>query len=371
MKVVQLPLEGTGVQPIELQARPVHRPIDAQPLSSELEEYKDLLAATGKDEDTIKAYIYQLRSLLKAAQGYESPMAFFLDPKALGRALVNDTSKDGRQLSKWTMAQRRSAIRSFARMMGPQARRLTGRDPLGIVEEALRLSTERVGGGFRLTGGAPRRRGGPHPSPDELAAIIQETAREPGFEGHRNEAFLWILFESGSRVNALREASCADLVELPMGGIRLQIHAKGRSQRREIELTPHGWDLLRTYIEKFNCQTATDARMPPIVIGERTPLWRGARGGLWPYDGVSKTFQRACLNAGTRAYILHSLRRALASQAAATLPRHTVALAGGWGGTRRPDDHYIRVQPRSIEEKLSSPCWESKRILGDASSTSL
>ena len=39
MKVVQLPLEGTGVQPIELQARPVHRPIDAQPLSSELEEY--------------------------------------------------------------------------------------------------------------------------------------------------------------------------------------------------------------------------------------------------------------------------------------------------------------------------------------------
>ena len=371
MRVVQLPLQGTGGQPIELQVRPIRSTIDTQPLTSELEDYRDLLVATDKDEGTVEAYIYQLRSLLEAAQGYDSLIALFLDPTVLGRALVNDRSKYGRQLSRWTLAQRRSAIRSFARMMGPQLKRLTGRDPLEIIVEALRLSSERVGIGFRLTGGVPRRRGGPHPSPDEVAAITREAARAPGFEGHRNLAFFWILFESGSRVNALREVSCADLVELPMGGVRLQIHAKGKSQRREIELTRHSWDLLRTYIEQFNCQTATSERIPPIVIGERTPLWRGTGGGLWPYNSVSNTFQGACLNAGTQAYILHSLRRAFASQAAAFLPRHTVALSGGWSRTRRMDDHYIRAQPRSVEEKLSTPLADSIRILGNASSTSL
>ena len=371
MNESQLPFEEDRAQPVEIPPKESKSPLVTRPLSRELERYRRLLVATGKPEGTAKKYIQHLRRLAEIAEAPENIMGLFSNPEALGRALVNDRSSAGSQLSRWTLAGRRSAIRSFARMMGPQLRRLTGRDPLRIVQEALRLSSERVGTGFRLTGGAPRRRGGPHPSPDELVAIIREAGQAPGFEGHRNTAFFWILFETGSRVNALREASCADLIKLPMGGARLQIHAKGKSRRREIELTPHGWDLLHTYIQKFNCQTATNARISPIVIGERTPLWRGTRGGSWPYPSVSKAFQSACLNAGTRAYVLHSLRRAFASEAAATLPRHTVARAGGWSGTRRMDDHYIRAEPRSIEEKLSTPLDDSIGISGDESRTSL
>ncbi len=358
---LQPSLAGTGVSPVEIRSMARRQATANRRPSAELENYRRRLVATGAAKKTVQAYVYQLHSLAETAASPEGFMALFLHPEALGQALVDDRSSEGRQLSKWTLDQRRSAVQSFARLMSPELRRLTGREPLGIVTVALRRSALRVGGRFILTGGAPRRRGGPAPSPDDVAAIIREAARALTFKGRRNEAFFTILYESGSRVNALREASCADLVVLPMGTARLMLHAKGRCQPREIELTPHARRLLFAYIDEFNERAWLHGTLEQLIGGESTTLWRSTWIAQWSYPNVRQTFQKACLAAGTRAYRLHAFRRAFASEAAAILPRYTVALAGGWQGLERMDDHYIRPQVRSIAEKMAAASSQANR----------
>jgi len=52
------------------------------------------------------------------------------------------------------------------------------------------------------------------------------------------------------------------------------------------------------------------------------------------------------------AFSPHALRRFFATEAASALPRHVVALAGGWQGVERLDDHYIRPHTADLWAKL-------------------
>jgi hypothetical protein len=89
----------------------------------------------------------------------------FSSPSLLGALLTDDVGTlDDRQLSRWTLAQRRSAIRSFATLMRPELLQMTGVDPHVQLDKALRNVAERVAGGYRPTGGAPRHRGGYAPT---------------------------------------------------------------------------------------------------------------------------------------------------------------------------------------------------------------
>ena len=308
----------------------------------------------GAANGTLRDYPSQLGRIVELAGGSESIVQLFLRPKTLGQALVDDRSKRGGRLSKWTLDQRRSALWSFARLMAPELRRMTGRDSLEIVSEALRLVAVRVGSRYYLPGGRPRRRGGPAPTSDEVSEIVGEASQMPGFKGDRNQALLTILYESGARVNALREANCSDLIKLPNGAVRLMLHEKGRCQAREVELTAHAGKLLFDYFHRFNQEAALHGNLERIGPGEEGPLWRSGWTTRWSYEAVRTTFKKACFRAGTVDYRLHALRRAFASDAASVLPRHVVALAGGWRGTERLDDHYIQVREGSIARKLAA-----------------
>src|SRR5205807_2422658 len=141
-------------------------------------------------------------------------------------------------------------------------------------------------------------------------------------------AFFTLLYESGSRVNALREVKCGAVFELPDGQLRMMLHAKGRPQQREVQLSAHAAAELRLYRDSFNRQASQAGRSERIEFGAAGPLWRSSWAGQWSSAGVARTFREACLTSGAHAFRLHSFRRAFATHAAASLPRYVVAQAG-------------------------------------------
>jgi integrase len=335
-----------------------------------LETFRRRLTATGASAKTQQAYGWQMRQLLATAHRRglderDSLSDLFQQVTLLGQALADDRSARQGTLSRWTIAQRRAAVRAFARLMAPELRPLLAVEPEDVVIAALRLVAEHVGGGYRLTGGTPRRRGGRAPTLGEVKAIIAEAGRAPGFKGKRNTAFFALLHESGSRVNALREIEGRDIHELHDGRLRLLLHAKGRHERREVEVSERARQLLVAYIDCFNGRAADVGRAERIGIGAWGPFWRSTWGQQWAYANVAETFDRACLAAGTHAFTCHALRRAFASDAASVVPRHVVAQAGGWQGLDRLDNHYIQTRVWSIARKLGYGAKDTETMTPD------
>lgn len=318
--------------------------------------YLGRLAARGAAAAGMNAYRYQLRATLRSARRLSgrtvTPVELFGDAHLLGRALVDEVSTTGAQLSKWTLAQRRSAVRSFAALMRPELLSLLGAEPSAVVERALREVAERVGGGYRLPGGRPRRRGGCVPTPDEVNRVLAVLGRAPGFVGLRNRAFFGLLVATGCRVNALRSLDGTACVLMPSGRLRLYLHEKGKAERREVELSREAARDVQAYLEAFNRHAGNRGLQTRPRIGEPGAIWRNAAGRAWSYPDILTTLRAGCAGAGVAAFTPHALRRAFATEAASRLPRHTVALAGGWNGLERLDNHYVRPQESVIWQKL-------------------
>ena len=315
------------------------------------------LVAFGASKSGMTAYRNQLLATLRAARrisGSEYTMTLlFQDIPLFGRALVDDVSLTGVRLSKWTLAQRRSAVRKFAGLMRPELLPLVGEEPLSLVDRALRFVAERVGGGFRLTGGSPRNRGGAAPTAAEITRLIDVLEQEPGFVGRRNVAFFRMLWTTGCRVNALRLLDGRDLVVMPDGRIRLYLHEKGKSEPREVELDDLTADALRSYLEAYK-HTAASTRHPHRVhIGRSGAVWRSTGGRQWGYASIVSCLRKTCFNAGVPPFTPHAFRRAFATDGTACLPRYVVSRAGGWQGIERMDDHYIQVRTRTLWDKLN------------------
>jgi integrase len=276
------------------------------------------------------------------------------DEALLGRVLVDDTAPTLRtRLSRWTLAQRRSAIRDFVTLMRPELIMLLNEDPHDRVDRALRAVAERVGTGYRLTGGAPRRRGGRAPSDSQVRDVLEAVGRAPGYLGARNRAFFLILAETGARVNALRQLDGTDCVEMPSGRLRLFLHEKSKGERREVELSRAAADALRVYAEAFNYLAAVRRWPVRVRLGETGAIWRNSPRGCWSDADIRATLRAGCSAAEVPSFTPHAFRRAFATDAASVLPRHTVARAGGWEGLERLDDHYVQPRIGAIRAKLT------------------
>ena len=95
----------------------------------------------GAAPKTIDAYRYQLLWILRSVArmcGRRYAIAELLtEPLVLGSALADACGWDGTLLSKSTLSQRRSAIKSFALLMGPEPRERLETDPRDRIDEAL------------------------------------------------------------------------------------------------------------------------------------------------------------------------------------------------------------------------------------------
>jgi integrase len=280
----------------------------------------------------------------------------------LGRVLIDDTAPTlGTRLSRWTLAQRRSAIRDFVTLMRPELRAILSEEPHDRLDRALRTVADRVGTGYRLTGGAPRRRGGRAPSESQIRDVLDAVAGSPGYRGLRNRAFFTILAETGARVNALRQLDGTDCVQMPSGRLRLFLHEKSKGERREVELSRAAAEALRGYAEAFNYLAAVRRWAVRVRHGEPGAVWRNSTRGRWSENDIRVVLSAACSAAEVMPFTPHALRRAFATDAASVLPRHIVAQAGGWQGLERLDDHYVQPCAATIREKLSRPSSSSLR----------
>jgi len=316
------------------------------------------LSARGAARKGFEAYRYQVQFVLRLAECVVGqPVSIpelFANEALLGRVVVDDRGVDGRQLSRWTVAQRRSAVRSVATLLRPELMASIGVDPHVRLDDALRRVAERVGSGYRLTGGAPRLRGGATPSMAQVVAIIDNASAEDGFAGARNAAFFSILASTGVRVNALRQLSCSDCVKVPSGRIRIFVHEKGKSKSRELELSHDESAALHTYADAYNTCAGVYEWSGRFHLGSPGLLWRGVGGHGWTYRDITATLARACEQANVGRLTPHAFRRAFASTAATVLPRHVVALAGGWQGLERLDNHYVHVAPDDVLRRLAA-----------------
>jgi integrase len=348
--LVRKPRRRSLPVPVRASAVPADDPL--------LAAFLNRLKAQGRARKGQKAYEYQMRSMLKiAARLAGRPVTctdLIRDENLLGRVLVDDTAPTlGTRLSRWTLAQRRSAIRDFVTLMRPELLALLGREPHDHVAYALRAVAERVGAGYRLTGGAPRRRGGRAPSGTQIQDVLDAVGRAPGYRGARNRAFLTILAETGARVNALRQLDGADCIEMLSGRLRLFLHEKGKAEPREVELSRDAAVALRAYADAFNYLAAVRRWCARVRLGEPGPVWRNSPRGCWSYDDILDTLRAGCSAAEVPPFTPHALRRAFATDAASVLPRHTVAQAGGWKGLERLDDHYVQPRGAEIRDKLA------------------
>jgi integrase len=343
--VEQLELPGIEPPPVRQprrRTRPVRRhprqPVADDPL---LTAFVRRLAAQGRARQGEQAYARQIRSMLVIAArltGREMIWAeLWQDEALLGRVLVDDTARTrSTRLSRWTLAQRRSAIRDFATLMRPELFRLLADDPHDRLDRALRAVAQRIGGGFRLTGGAPRRRGGRAPSATQIRDVLDIIGRAPGYRGLRNRVFFQILAETGARINALRQLDGTDCVEMPNGRLRIFLHEKSKGEPREVELSREATDGVRAYAEAFNYYAAVRRWGVRVRLGVRLA-----------------TLRAGCTAAEVVGFTPHALRRAFATDATSVLPRHTVAQAGGWQGLERLDDHYVQPRDGTTRAKLS------------------
>jgi integrase len=250
--------------------------------------------------------------------------------------------------------------------MRPELAARLGADSHEVVDRALRVVAVRVGTGYRLNGGAPRRRGGPAPTSADIAAVVKAAGRATSFRAARNQAFFTILAETGARINALRELDGADCVALPSGRLRLFLHEKGKAAPREVELSRDAADALRAYAVAFNVTAARDRWATRVHLGEAGPVWRNSGRGCWPYHDILATLRAACASAGVPAFRPHALRRTFATDSASVVPRHVVMQAGGWQGVERLDDHYVHPRPSTIWQKLAAEAERSGHLKEDA-----
>lgn len=193
---------------------------------------------------------------------------------------------------------------------------------------------------------------GTHRNSNKSLQSIRSLGNEPGFAGPRNRAFFGILAATGCRVNALRQLDGTDCLVLPNGRVRLYLHEKGKLERREVELSSDAMHDIHDYIVAFNHLAASRGWRNRVRLGEPGRVWRNEAGDHWSYGSLLKTLKEGCTNTGVTPFTPHALRRAFASDAASRLPRHIVALAGGWKGLERLDDHYVQPREPTIWEKL-------------------
>lgn len=379
--LIQLSLPEVRVPSRRLPPRPAIRRsqhssrIDDDPLFA---QYARRLVALGAARKTVSAYRYQCQAVIDAAErladGPATLAALFIDPQLLGRALVDDRHPDGEhRLSRWTLAQRRSALRSLATLIYPELQAIIHDDPHRQLDLALQTVAERVGTGYRLSGGAPRQRGGYTPPADDIRKVLEFVSAEPGFLGLRNQVFFTILGISGARVNALRELNGSDWLALPSDRVRLFLHEKGKRQPREVALDRDLSTVLDAYVHAFNDCAAAQGWNARIQLGVPGAVWRTPGGCRWSYESIATAPRTGCRRANVLPFTPHALRRAFASDAALVLPCHIVGLAGGWQGIERLDNHYIQVREPALWAKLDltnrhrwQPVVEEESVESDA-----
>ena len=351
----ELPLDGLGERRV-LKRKPRHA-AKKPARHDELFPLYRCRTASRLAPATVTKYTWTLEQCLRLVEERTSRSVSVAELLTDGTALgyVCSTARrpgDGTTISAWTAAHRRTVLRSVAGTLAPELKALGLSDPIQQVNRAIQRVAEKVGGGYRLPVGKPRHRGRPAPSASELDALLTNLGADEGWAGRRNVLFFGILAATGMRVRALLEIDGRDICLMGDGTVRLFLHDKASGGRFELELTRHFRDPLDAYFAAVNLSLVGRGK-GRVGFGRAGPVWRGPNGNQWSYAWIGRRLRAACQAARTPDYTPHSFRAYFATQATSIAPRRVAALAGGWRGTERMDDHYVGVPRDAIERKLA------------------
>ncbi len=306
---------------------------------------------------TVKKYTWTLEQCLRLAEkqvGHPVSVTDFLMDRSLLGYVCSTVERPcgGSPISAWTAAHRRTVLRSAAGALAPELRALGLVEPIQHVNRAIQEVAEKVGGGYRLPVGKPRRRGRPAPSTAEVDALLAIVGADEGWAGQRNALFFGILAATGLRVGALLALDGQDVRLMDDGAVRFFPHDKASGGRSELEVPSRFREPLETYFKAVN-RSLVGQGQGRVGFGRAGAVWRGANGKQWFAAQMRHRLRAACRVAETREYTPHSFRAYFATQATSVAPRRVAALAGGWRGTERMDDHYVGVPRDAIERKLA------------------
>ena len=306
---------------------------------------------------TVKKYTWTLEQCLRLAEKQvKHPMSvtdLLMDSSLLGYVCSTvERPHGGSPISAWTAAHRRTVLRSAAGTLAPELRALGLIEPIQHVNRAIQRVAEKVGGGYRLPVGKPRHRGRPAPSASELDALLTNLGADDGWAGQRNALFFRILAATGIRVGALLELDGRDVRRVDDGAVHFFPHDKASGGRFELEVPSRFREPLEAYFNAVN-QSLVGRGQGRVGFGKAGAVWRGPNGKRWSADQMRHRLRIACREAEIPDYTPHSFRAYFATRATSIAPRRVAALAGGWRGTERMDDHYVGVPRDAIERKLA------------------
>ena len=279
----------------------------------------------------------------------------FREPLLLGAILVSaKRAGGGPEVSGWTVANRRTAMRSVAGLLAPELEAAGISEPSSVVDDALRACAERVGMRYRLPKAPVRNRGGRAPSPAEVRAVTEAMREEPGWAGRRDALLVELLFLVGCRVNAAVALRGASVTRRPDGRGLMHVHAKHHRDSGEFLIPAALTREIDDYVSDFNSWSRARGLGIRVGVGIPGPLWRSHTGRPLGYRSFVTRLAAACQRAGVERVTPHALRRAFASTATESLDRATVARAGGWMNSRLMDAHYMQrtvdVAKRKVAE---------------------
>jgi integrase len=258
----------------------------------------------------------------------------------------------GPPLSRWTIASKRAAMRCVAKLLAPELRRLGIVSGLEVIDRALQSRSTRIGMRYSLPGGMTRQRGGTAPDAQTVRALFDAMTSRPGWEGRRDHVFFEILYVTGIRVGALASLDCSNLRRRSDGTGQLVAHAKHGKDSGEFVIPRETMERVDRYVTDFNLWALASARPQRIAVGSEGVLWGSVRGGPMNADAARKALRNACTAIGIEALTPHAFRRAFATTATESLPRATVAVAAGWQGDQRMDDHYVQRSVDSAQRQV-------------------
>ena len=282
-------------------------------------------------------------------------IGLFREPLLLGAILVAaERAGGGSEVSGWTVANRRTAMRSVAGLLAPELEAAGISEPSSVVDEALRACAERVGMRYRLPKAPVRNRGGHAPSPADVRAVMTAMREEPGWAGRRDAILVELMFVTGCRVNAALGLLGASITRRTGGRGLIQVHAKHHRDSGEFLIPAALMRQIDNYVSDFNSWSRARSLGMRVGVGIPGPLWRSHTGRPFRYRPFVARLTAACRRAGVERLTPHAFRHAFASTATESLDRATVARAGGWSSPRLMDAHYMErtmdVAKRKVAE---------------------
>lgn len=317
---------------------------------------------------TGQQYLWGVDDVLKLATERQGRLVslneLFADESLLGAILVSAArAGGGPEVSGWTVSARRNAVSAAANLLAPELRARGISEPERAVNSALRLRAERIGKRYRLPKPLLRKDGRrPSPSAAEVAALVQVAERDPGWAGARHAGLIETMFVTGARVNAVRELDGTAIYREPNGSGRMLVHAKHWKDSGEFLLPEAVMARLDAYAAGFNQWAAARGLSTRVGVGVAGPFWRSRRGAQMSYREINRRLTEVCALAGTVRYTPHAFRHAFATLATETVPRFTVARAGGWGNLSRVmDETYTHRDIDTAREKVVAALGPNRR----------